>query len=94
MSSILKELRKANIVNACSLGANLGEVWDINIHDNSTLSGTKISELPMPSESKVCALIRDNKVYFDLSDKTVQIRDRLICFCSPSAIKKTERIFA
>ena len=94
MSSILKELRKANINNACSLGANLGEVWDITIHDNSTLSGTKISELPMSAESRICALIRDNTVYFDLSDKAIQIKDRIICFCSPSAIKKTERIFA
>ena len=94
ISSILKELRTANISHAYSLGATLGEIWEILIQDDSALIGTEISHLPLPSESKVCAIVRKGEILFELDDLTIEVEDKLIFFCAPSAIRKAEKIFA
>lgn len=94
MSSILKELRKVNIVQACTLGAGIGELWDILIHDNSTLLGSKVTSIKLPNESRICALIRHGEMYFDLTEKVLENGDRLMFFCAPSAIRKAEKVFA
>jgi len=94
ISSILKELRKVNISQAYSLGATLGEIWEIVIQEDSTLIGTGLSHLTLPSESKICALVRKGEILFELDELKIEADDKLIFFCAPSAIRKAEKIFA
>lgn len=94
ISSILKELRKVNISRAYSLGATLGEIWEILIKDDSTLIGTKLTKLDLPAESRVCAVFRKNEILFEIDDIEIEEGDRLIFFCAPSAIRRAEKIFA
>ena len=94
MSSILKELRKVNIAQAYSLGNSLGEVWEIVIKDSSPLIETKISSLKLPLNSKICAIIRDDNIIYHVDEEHIMASDRIIFYCSPSAIKTSEKIFA
>ena len=94
ISSILKELRKANIVHAYSLGASLGEVWEVAIHGDSTLIGSNIEDVNIPDNSRIYALYRNGEVYFDLKGKQFAEDDHPILFCASSAIRKVEKVFA
>ena len=94
MSSILRELRKANIVQAYSQGASLGEVWEIAIHENSMLLGTDIEKVNIPQDCKICALVRKDDVYFNLKDMEIAVGDHLVVFCTPDAVRKAEKVFA
>lgn len=93
MFSILKELRRSSINQAYSLGAALGEIWEIVIDENSTLVNSSLQELKLPADSRICALIRDDEVYFNFSDKNFEVKDRIIFFCASASIKKAEKVF-
>jgi len=94
MSSILKELRKVNIAQAYSFGSSLGEVWEIVIKDYSSLIESKISALKLPQNSKICAIVRDDDVIYNVNEEHIMASDHIIFYCAPSAIKAAEKIFA
>lgn len=94
ISSILKELRKVNISCAYSLGATLGEIWEISIKNDSPLIGTKLLQFDLPSGSKICAIVRKGEVCFDIDEFEIEAEDRVIFFCVPAAIRRAEKIFA
>jgi trk system potassium uptake protein TrkA len=94
MSSILKELRRVNIIQAYSFGSTLGEIWEIVINDTSSLIGSKISAINTPLNSRICALIRGDNIFFDIAEKTIEESDHIVFFCTATAIKGAEKIFA
>lgn len=94
ISEILKELRKAKISKAYSLGQGYGEVWEINIDETSMITDKKIVELDLPENSKVCAIIRNDEIIFPEIYERILEGDRLIVYCASKAIKKVEKIFS
>ena len=94
ISEILKELRKARINKAYSLGRGLGEVWEIYVDATSLITDKKIVELELPENSKICAIIREeNIIYPDIYERILE-GDKLIVYSSSKAIKKVEKIFS
>lgn len=94
ISSILQELRKAKVSNAYSLGRGFGEIWEIIIAEDSKNLDKKISELDMPANSKICALVRGNEIIYELDEIKLQSGDIVILFVTPKAIKKAEKLFS
>lgn len=94
MSSILKELRKTDIIQAHSLGAALGEIWEIRLSDSSVLIGSRVTDVKLPHHSRICALVRGGEVIFDFVEKTFAAGDRIVFFCAPDSIRKAEKVFA
>ncbi len=94
VSAILKELRKAKIIQAHSLGRGFGEVWEIKIDENSPVADKKIIELDLPENSKICIICRgEDFIYPTLYDK-LAVDDTVILFCSSKAVRKVEKIFS
>ncbi|MBP5398953.1 MAG: Trk system potassium transporter TrkA [Alphaproteobacteria bacterium] len=94
MSSILKELRKVNMAQAYSFGSSLGEVWEIAIKDSSPLIGSIVSDIKLPQNSKICAIVRGDNIIYDVLKEHIAASDHIIFYCVPSAIKSAEKIFA
>ena len=93
ISSLLKELRRVRLINACTLGLS-GEVWEIEIDNNSSLVGSTFAQVDLPKESKICALIRKNEIFLDPNyNEHIQDGDVIIFYVAPSSIKKAEKIF-
>ena len=93
ISGILKELRKAKITKAWSLGRGFGEVWEIEIDSESLISDKKIVELELPENSKICAILREENIIFPEIYEKIREGDKLIVYCASKAIKKVEKIF-
>jgi Trk K+ transport system NAD-binding subunit len=80
---------------AYSLGMGFGELWEINIDDNSTLAGSRISDLKLPKSSRVYAIYRkDEGIIYAASNDVIRVGDNLIFFAASPAIKGAEKIFA
>lgn len=94
ISGILKELRKAKITKAWSLGRGFGEVWEIEIDSESLISDKKIVELELPENSKICAILREENIIFPEIYEKIREGDKLIVYCASKAIKKVEKIFS
>ncbi len=94
VSGILKELRKAHLNKAYSLGRGFGEVWEIKIDKYSANINKKIIELELPENSRVCAVIRDEEIIFPTLYDRLAEGDIIILFCSSKAIKRVEKIFS
>ena len=94
ISHILKEIRKAKIVKAHSLGRGFGEIWEIKIGETSKLLEKKLSALKLPPNSKICALYRDETVTFPLPQEKISLNDRLVVYVGAEAVKKAEKLFS
>ncbi len=94
VSAILKELRKAKIRQAYSLGRGFGEVWEIKIDENSPIIDKKIIELEIPDNSKVCAICRGEIIIYPTLYDKIYEGDNVILFSSSKAIRKVEKIFS
>ncbi|MBR1649041.1 MAG: Trk system potassium transporter TrkA [Alphaproteobacteria bacterium] len=94
MSSLLKELRKVNMSAAYSLGAAVGEIWEIVIDNNSELAGQVINDIKLPDESRICGLGRGGEVWFNPQDKKIEVGDKVIFLTMASAIRKAEKFFS
>lgn len=94
ISNILKEIRKARIVKAYSLGRGFGEIWEVKITENSKLLEKKLSSLKMPPNSKICALYRDENISFPPPDEKIRLDDRFVVYVGADAVKKAEKLFS
>ena len=94
ISHILKEIRKARIVKAHSLGRGFGEIWEVKVGEASKLLEKKLSALKLPPNSKICALYRDETVSFPLPQEKIGLNDRLVVYVGADAVKKAEKLFS
>lgn len=93
ISKILQDIRKANLINAYSLGRGFGEVWELKISEDSPQIGKKLSAVNLPDKCRIAALIRDGQVIFPKGYETIAENDVFIIWVSPFGIKKMEQIF-
>lgn len=94
ISHILKEIRKARIVKAHSLGRGFGEIWEVKVGETSKLLEKKLSALKLPPNSKICALYHDETVSFPLPQEKIGLNDRLVVYVGADAVKKAEKLFS
>lgn len=93
ISKILQDIRKANLLNAYSLGRGFGEIWEIKIDEDSPVAGKKATDLPLPDRCKIGAIVRQDKVIFNIKGEIVTEDDIFIIFVAPTGIKRMEQIF-
>lgn len=93
ISKILQDIRKANLLNAYSLGRGFGEIWELKISDDSSLPGRKISEVNLPEKCRIAAIINDEKIIFPRGNEIINEHDIFIILVAPTAIKRMEQIF-
>lgn len=91
ISHILKEIRKAKILKAYSLGQGYGEVWEVVIEENSKIMGKKILNLKLPKNCKICAISRNDNIIFPCSQDVINLGDTIIIYVASDAIKKIEK---
>lgn len=93
ISKILQDIRKANLLNAYSLGRGFGEIWEIKIDEDSPVAGKKATDLPLPDRCKIGAIVRQDNVIFNIKGEIVTEDDIFIIFVAPTGIKRMEQIF-
>lgn len=94
ISSILQELRKSKIKDAYSLGRGFGEIWEMEINENATIAGKTIQSIDLPASSKICAIMRNEKIFFPSNQEQLQVGDIIILYVDSMAIKKVEKILS
>ena len=94
ISSMLKDLRKARIRDAYSLGRGLGEIWEVVIGQENPNADQKIKDINWPPSCRIGLISRQGKLIFPHDDTILQTDDVLIIYVSGGGIKKAEKLFA
>jgi len=90
---MLQELRRAKIRDAYSLGHSFGEVWEISIDEYNINVGQKIKNIDMPSNSRICAIYRNDEIIFPTDNTTLEVGDIVILYVGTKGVKKAEKLF-
>ena len=93
ISKILQDIRKAGLSNAYSLGRGFGEIWEIKLKQDQPVTGKKVSDLNIPDRCKIVAILRNDELFLETKDLTLNKDDIVIMFIAPMGIKKMEQIF-
>jgi len=93
IAALLKELRRVNLSHAYPIGSGLGEVWEVNIDENSSLVGTMLKDIKLPENSRIYAVYRNEQVLFAEGTEKLAGGDRLFLLVFSSAIRRAEKIF-
>ena len=93
ISKLLQDIRKSNLINACSLGRGFSEIWELRISAGSGLLGRKVKDLLLPERCKVLSILREDKLTLLPWEESLQEKDLILVLVSPLGIKKTEQIF-
>lgn len=93
ISSILKELRKSRISEAYALGRGFGEIWEMPIMEDNVNINKPICSVGLPACSKICAVMRDNDIFYPGDKDELKLNDKIILYVESGAIKKVEKFF-
>lgn len=94
ISSLLKEVRSNRIEFACSLGSGRGEIWVVEIDENSHIAEHRISSLRLSTGIKIGAIQRDNNIIFPPNSEYLRLGDKLIVYVNSAQIRRAEQIFS
>lgn len=94
ISSILQELRKAAVINAYSLGRGFGEIWEMEIEEDSPIAGRTIHSIDLPASSKICARLQNGEINYPSDNEIIKIGDIIILYVDSMAIRKVEKILS
>lgn len=92
ISRILHELRRTEVRKAHSLGRGFAEIWELLLREDSKILGQKIKDLNLPASSKICAINRENQIFYPNDDDILLKGDILVLYVDSTAIKKVENI--
>lgn len=82
---ILTFLRKGDIINVYPINQGKAEFIDVAIHgdaEHSKLVGKTIFDLKLPSDCKICGIVREGTFLLPKSTVNIESQDRLIIFVS------------
>lgn len=94
VSRILQSIKSHGIRAVYSLRENLGEVLEIDIHENSVFMGKTVQEITRDYGVKVGAIVRDGEFMMPLSKLTIHLTDRVILMVSKTASEKIEQLLS
>ncbi len=92
VSSILKFVRKGNIIGVYSIFGGEAEALEFDISQKSKLKNKQIKDANIPKNSLIIALIRDNQSIIPNGELTIRENDRVILFAKKEDITKIENI--
>tara|TARA_B100000287_G_C20667334_1_gene792136 strand:+ start:1136 stop:2518 length:1383 start_codon:yes stop_codon:yes gene_type:complete len=90
-SAILQYVRRGKVKEVHDFGNERGEIMEIEILPTTKFSDKKISELTMPKGIVIGGIVRNNELLLPDDSTIVQVKDKLIIFSVPSAIKDIEK---
>lgn len=97
ISSILTKLRRGDMVSVHSLRSGNAEAIELVVHGDektSKVAGKLASEIKLPPECTICAVIRGNQVILDIKDLYLQSEDHVILLVmNKRYIKHVEQLF-
>jgi len=91
-SSILKYVRRGDILSLRAVAEDRAEVIEARIQGTSSLTGRKLMEAKLPKYSLVGAIIRDEKIIIPTGIDTIEEGDKVIFFTLRESIKQVEKL--
>ena len=83
LSAVLKYIRRGDIEQVYSMNEGHSEVIEMIMHGTEATSqviGRTASEIVLPKDSRIIAIVRNNKIFFDLNNIMVEPLDHIIIF--------------
>lgn len=93
VNSILKYIRKGDIVDVASIPGIAAEAIEFVAKQSSKITKKPISGLSIPQNVILGAVVRNDNVFIPVGDTQVLPGDKVIVFALPSAIKEIEKMF-
>ena len=94
VSTILQHVRRGRIRALHTIGDGFGEVIEVEALETSSIVGTPIADIRMPSGALVGAILRDEKVIIPRGETSIKAHDRVVVFSMETVVKKVEKMFA
>jgi trk system potassium uptake protein TrkA len=93
VSSVMSHIRKGRILGMSSLGDGSLEVLEAEALETSDILDTPLSELKLPEETMVGAILRGEKVIIPRGDTRIQAHDHIVMVTQSSSVQATEKLF-
>jgi len=94
ISTILEKVRSGKIRSIYTVGDGFGEVIEAEILSNSAFANKKLSEMSLPKNIRVGAILRNGKIIIPNSESIFEINDDVVFFSETSCIKKLEKLLS
>ena len=94
ISTILEKVRSGRIRSVYTIGDGFGEVIEAEILPKSAFVNKKLSEMNLPKDIRVGAILRNNLIMIPNSNTTFQVNDDVVFFSQTSCIKKLEKLLS
>ena len=91
-STILKYVRRGDILSLTSIAGDKAEVLEARIGSNSALAGKALRDMKLPRNTLVGAIVRGDSIIIPSGGDTVGTDDKVIFFTSRESIKKLEML--
>lgn len=91
-STILKYVRRGNIVSLTTVGEGKAEIMEAEVKKGSVLIGQSLRELDLPRGALMGAIIRDKQVIIPSGNDMIINNDKLIVFTLKDSIKQVEKL--
>ncbi len=97
IGSILKHVRRGDIVNVYSLRRGAAEAIEIVAHGDESASkvvGRAVTDITLPSGANIGAIVRKGKILMPSKDVIIETEDHIIIFLSVKKhLRQVERLF-
>lgn len=91
-NEILSMLHIGGVANIALVEEGRGEVLEFDIEESSPVIGKMLMDVHMPAEAIVGVCFRNGAIIIPRGNFIPQVKDRLIIFTLPTAVKKVEKI--
>ncbi|MDQ6959671.1 MAG: TrkA C-terminal domain-containing protein, partial [Mariprofundaceae bacterium] len=93
VSSVMSHIRKGRILAMSLLGDGSLEVLEAEALETSDILDTPLSDLKLPDETMVGAILRKNEVVIPGGDTRIQAHDHIVMVTQNSSVQATEKLF-
>lgn len=91
-SSILKYVRRGDILSLTAIAEGKAEVIEARIQEGSKLLGKPLKDIKMPRSSLVGSILRGEKIIIPSGDDVIHAGDKLIFFTLRESIRAVEKL--
>jgi trk system potassium uptake protein TrkA len=93
-STILQHVRRGHIYSVHTLREGFGELIEAEALETSSLVGSPLKEVRLPSGVMIGAIVRNGKVISPRGTTVIQDKDRVVLFAAAEAVRKVEKLFS
>lgn len=93
VSTVLRHVRRGRIRGVSSVQDGAAEVIEAEALATSTLVGRPLRDAELPSDIRIGAILRDQKVIVPRGDTEIHAGDRVIIFAMADEVRRVERMF-